>query len=76
MVVKKEEIKEYSVLRVLAMVLVVIGHCQTFYIGNIQFDVPKTTMYYIVEKIVEIIYKFHMPLFFFFSITFTLLSLG
>ena len=55
MVVKKEEIKEYSVLRVLAMVLVVIGHCQTFYIGNIQFDVPKTTMYYIVEKIVEII---------------------
>lgn len=67
MVVKKEEIKEYSVLRVLAMVLVVIGHCQTFYIGNIQFDVPKTTMYYIVEKIVEIIYKFHMPLFFFLS---------
>lgn len=67
MVVNKEKIKEYSVLRVLAMALVVIGHCQIFYIGNIQFDIPKTTLYYIVEIIVEMIYKFHMPLFFFLS---------
>ena len=67
MVANKNRINEYSVLRVLAMILVVIGHCQIFYIGNIQFDIPKTTMYYIFEIIVEIIYKFHMPLFFFLS---------
>lgn len=67
MVRNKEKIKEYSVLRVMAMILVVIGHCQIFYIENIQFNVPKTTMYFIIEKIVEIIYKFHMPLFFYLS---------
>lgn len=65
----KKIIKEYSFIRVVATVLVVIGHAgylsmETKY-GGITLNINEVSfMQKIIELIIRFIYSFHMPLFF------------
>ena len=72
---KERKIIEYDIIRVIAVILVVVGHC-TFYkittdYGGIDFEPNKeimTNISKIIFRILEygsgILYTFHMPLFF------------
>lgn len=67
----KKRIKEYDILRVLLVILVVIGHAGYYKIktngyGGIDYavDGSNTMIYKIFKNIVEFIYCFHMPAFF------------
>lgn len=63
------EVNEYSLMRVIAIILVVIGHSAYLKMGGVDYssilgDIKLTQVSQIDEYIVGVIYKFHMPLFF------------
>lgn len=66
---KKEYIYEYNAIRLIATILVVLGHSayttmQTKY-GGLIVDVQYSRYQQIILAIVRLIYSFHMPLFIF-----------
>ena len=69
---KKRNFVELDILRVLATLLVVLGHCSytsmpnAVTIGVVLNDTPMLheTIYTFFEKMTDVIYSFHMPLFF------------
>lgn len=59
------KIKEYSVVRNIAILLVVIGHCNVFADGVVFFSIKYTGwLRTVIDFICDFIYDFHMPLFF------------
>lgn len=73
--VKSKRINEYNIIRAIAVILVVIGHCTYYKIstnyGGINFDLDMQNVssigkffYNIFVQISFILYTFHMPLFF------------
>ncbi len=70
---KKERIIGYSIIRVIAIVLVVVGHCTSLSIGsdgniiNYYSNVENLNIPNYTEIFRQIIYSFHMPLFVFLS---------
>ncbi|TWH59728.1 fucose 4-O-acetylase-like acetyltransferase [Desulfitobacterium sp. LBE] len=72
---RKKFIDEYKILRVLATIMVVLGHSTYFVIegslGGVEYIVPEgillSRLYNFFCYAQYIIYKFHMPLFFFLS---------
>lgn len=74
MQVKQKIIKEYSILRVIAILLVVMGHSAYLTIGTkyggVNFGevfTPIGKTYGVIDYILNVIYNFHMPLFVFLS---------
>ena len=66
----ENKIKEYDILRTVATVLVVIGHCGFFVIqsdyGGCDYSVYAehlSIIYKIFRKLIALIYSFHMPLY-------------
>lgn len=84
---KIEMIKEYDIIRIVATLLVVIGHCTYYSIitmyGGINYtniiqnyDLTNAKTYSILCILIRVIYSFHMPLFFSLSGSLFYLSLN
>ena len=56
----KDSIVEYEFVRAVAVLLVILGHCNYYIYG---MDVPPSTGTSIVNIVTSILYHFHMPLF-------------